>query len=172
LRKRPLYSRHRSCSRYRGRLKDIILLYKYRHFRALGKDLARFAYDIFGQNEELWWGVQAVLAVPLHPKRRKERGFNQAQIIAQELARLQEIEFIAHGLIKVKNVPPQTFLREEERINNVSGAFRVRNKGNMSGKVILLVDDVYTTGSTIQECSSMLRDAGIKEVRALTIAQA
>ncbi len=155
-----------------GNLKDIILLYKYRRFQILGKDLARFAYRSIGKEEEIWWEVNAVLPVPLHPKRKKQRGFNQAQIIARELALLRGIELVEGRLVKVKNVPPQTFLKVEEREKNVSGAFRVINGEKLKGQVVLLVDDVYTTGSTIRECSSVLRDAGVKEVRALTLAQA
>lgn len=172
LERRPPFSYHRSCGKYQGNLKDIILLYKYRRFQILGKDLAHFAYRSLDKEEEIWWEVNAVLPVPLHPKRKKQRGFNQAQIIARELALLRGIELVEGRLVKVKNVPPQTFLEVEKREKNVSGAFRVINGEKLKGKVVLLVDDVYTTGSTIRECSSVLKDAGVKEVRALTLAQA
>ncbi|GAH54355.1 unnamed protein product, partial [marine sediment metagenome] len=112
------------------------------------------------------------IPVPLHPKRKKKRGFNQAQIIAKELARIKGIELRDQMLLKIKNVPPQTSLRVEERAENVSGAFGVAKGDKIKGKVVLLVDDVYTTGSTIRECSSVLRNAGVKEVKALTVAQA
>jgi predicted amidophosphoribosyltransferase len=75
-------------------------------------------------------------------------------------------------LLKIKNVPPQTSRTVEEREENVSGAFAAAEKDKIKGKVVLLVDDVYTTGSTIRECSSVLRNAGVKEVKALTVAQA
>jgi competence protein ComFC len=75
-------------------------------------------------------------------------------------------------LVKTKNVPPQTSLRVEDRVKNVSRAFDVVEGERIKKKVVLLVDDVYTTGSTIRECSSVLRNAGAKEVRALTVAQA
>lgn len=172
LEKKPPFSCHRSFSRYRGKLKDLILLYKYRHFQILGKDLARHVYSTLAAKEEIWWGVEAVVPVPLHPKRKKKRGFNQAQIIARELARLRGIELVEGVLMKTKNVPPQTFLQLKDREKNVLGAFRVEKKEKIRDKVVLLVDDVYTTGSTIRACSSVLRDAGAKEVRALTIAQA
>jgi predicted amidophosphoribosyltransferase len=73
-------------------LKDIILLYKYRRFQVLGKDLAHLVYRALGREEEIWWNVDTMVPVPLHPKRKKERGFNQAQIIAKELARIKGIE--------------------------------------------------------------------------------
>lgn len=172
LQKRPPFSHHRSCGKYKGKLKDIILLYKYRHFQVLGKDLAHLVCRALGREEEIWWKVDTVIPVPLHPKRKKERGFNQAQIIAKELARIKGIELGDGLLVKTKNVPPQTSLRIEERVENVSGAFGVVDGEKIRGKGVLLVDDVYTTGSTIRECSSVLRNAGVEEVKALTIAQA
>jgi len=153
-------------------LKGIILLYKYRHFQVLGKDLAHFVYRTLGREEEIWWEVEAIMPVPLHPKKKKQRGFNQAQIIAKELARLKGIEFVSGRLVKIKNVPPQTSLVVKDREKNVSGAFGILRGEDIKGKVVLLVDDVYTTGSTIRECSSVLRDAGVTEVKALTVAQA
>jgi competence protein ComFC len=172
LQKRPPFSHHRSCGKYKGKLKDIILLYKYSHFQVLGKELARLVYHALGEEEEIWWNVDAIVPVPLHPKRRKERGFNQAQVIAKELARIKGIELADRLLVKTKNVPPQTSLRVEERAKNVSGAFGVVEGKEIKGRCMLLVDDVYTTGSTIRECSSVLRNAGVKEVKALTVAQA
>jgi competence protein ComFC len=172
LQKRPPFSHHRSGGKYKGKLKDIILLYKYRHFQVLGKDLARLVYRALEKEEEIWWNVNAIVPVPLHPKRKKERGFNQAQIIAKELARIKGIELMDQLLVKTKNVPPQTSLRVEDRVKNVSRAFDVVEGERIKKKVVLLVDDVYTTGSTIRECSSVLRNAGAKEVRALTVAQA
>jgi len=172
LQKKPPFSHHRSCSQYSGKLKDIILLYKYKKLRILGKGLAQFAYQTLGNDEAIWWGIDSIIPVPLHPKRKKQRGFNQAQIIARELARLKKTEVIERVLIKLKNVPPQTSLEAKERKKNVKGVFKVLKPEVIKGKIVLLVDDVFTTGSTIFECSSVLRKAGAKEVRALTVAQA
>jgi len=172
IQKRPPFSLHRSCGNYKGSLKDIILLFKYRHFGVLGKELARFANRVLSREKDLWWKVEVVLPVPLHRKRKRQRGFNQAQVIARELARLKGIEMDQEVLVKIKNIPPQTSLDADDRRKNVSGAYRVKNGERIKGKVVLLVDDVYTTGATIRECSRVLRKAGAKEVRALTLAQA
>lgn len=172
LQKRPPFSHHRSSGKYKGKLKDIIILYKYRHFQVLGKDLARLVDRALGREEEIWWNVNAIVPVPLHPKRKRERGFNQAQIIAKELARIKGIELWDQLLVKIKNVPPQTSLRVEDRVESVSGAFGIVKGEKIKERVVLLVDDVYTTGSTIRECSSVLKQAGVKEVKALTVAQA
>jgi len=168
----PPFSRHRSCAKYRGELKDLILLFKYRHFGILGKDLALFAYEALAKEEDLWWDVDAIIPVPLHPKRKKQRGFNQARVIAKELARIKGIELAEGCLVKIKNIVPQTSLEAEQREKNVRGAFRVKREEGLKGKIVLLVDDVYTTGSTLGECSKVLRKAGVKEVRAITVAQA
>ncbi len=173
LEKRPPFSVHRSYGRYNGRLKDLIILYKYKHIQVLGRDLARFMYRVMGRMEEVWMGTEAVVAVPLHPKRKKQRGFNQALVLAKELGRLSGVEVVENALVKIKNVAPQTSLEEaKEREKNVSRAFGIKAREKIEGKVVLLVDDVYTTGSTIKECSSVLNQAGAEEVRALTIARA
>jgi len=172
LQSRPPFSLHRSASKYEGGLKDIILLFKYHNFKVLGKELAQFAFLALREEEELWQKIDALLPVPLHPKRRKQRGFNQAQVLAEELEKIKGIQVADGVLVKVKNVPPQTSLEAEDRQKNVSGAFRVKKEDQVKGKRLLLIDDVYTTGATIRECSRVLKKAGAKEVKAFTLAQA
>ncbi len=169
---RPPFNYHRSYGRYRGKLKDAILLYKYRCFQVLGRDFARLILRTLGKEENIWWKADVIIPVPLHPKRKKMRGFNQAKVIAEELARLKGIKLEEGVLKKVKNVPPQTLLDTDEREENVSGAFRVADEDKIKGKILILVDDVYTTGATLKECSAVLRKAGAEEIRALTVAQA
>jgi ComF family protein len=166
------YSLHRSCARYEGILKDAILLFKYRGYKPLGKHLSRFVFESLKKEDGLWWDLEAIIPVPLHPKRLRERGFNQALVIAKELSKLKKIPLKNKILKKVMNVAAQTSLEREERIKNVRGVYRVTKNAEIKGKVILLVDDVYTTGSTLKECSAELKKAGAKEVRAITIAQA
>jgi ComF family protein len=163
---------HRSCGPYFGSLKDIIILFKYRGYRVLGKALATFALQSLGREESLWWGVDSIIPVPLFPEKQKKRGFNQASVLAKALARQKDIELIEGQLVKVKKTPPQTSLQASDRRKNLRGAFEVVHDQGIRGKTVLLVDDVYTTGSTLLECSSALIKAGALEVRALTIAQA
>lgn len=169
---RPPYALHRSCAEYKGTLREVILLMKYRGYAILGSDLARFALEAIGNDEGLWAGVEALIPVPLHPRKRKDRGFNQAAIIARELGRARGIPVKAKALRRIKNVPAQTGLEAEDRKRNVQGAFAVRRPTVVRGRIVLLVDDVYTTGSTVKECSRVLRRAGTREVRVLTIARA
>jgi len=150
----------------------MILLFKYRGYRVLGKDLSRFLLDSLGNNEELWWGIDALVPVPLHPKRKRERGYNQAFILARELAKLKGLEVMKKNLIRVEYRPPQTLMEFQNREKNIKDAFALRNGEEIEGKTILLVDDVYTTGATLKECSTVLKRGGAKEIRAVTIAQA
>lgn len=169
---RPAFSGHRSCGLYAGKLKDIIILYKYQGFSVLGSSLAEFIIKSLGKEESLWWETDTILPVPLHPEKEKERGFNQSQILARELARRKQIKLIEGQLVKVRRTLPQTSLQAKEREKNLKGAFAVRDGEKIEGKIVLLVDDVFTTGSTLQECSLELKKAGALEVRALTVAQA
>ncbi len=172
LERTPPFVKHRSCARYEGIIKDVILLYKYRGFEILGQYLGDFVGRTLGVEEDLWPGVEAIIPVPLHPAKEKKRGFNQARVLARRLSKIKNIKLIEKRLVKVKNIPPQTSLEADERARNVRGAFRVRKPEELQSKIVLLVDDVYTTGSTLRECSSVLKKAGVKEVRAVTVAQA
>jgi competence protein ComFC len=163
---------HRSCGPYCGNLKDTIILFKYRGYQVLAKELSTFVLNNLGREESLWWGLDSVIPVPLFPKKQKKRGFNQASELARELAKRKEIELVEGHLIKVKNTIPQTSLQGSERRKNLKGTFAVVQDQGIKGKTVLLVDDVYTTGSTLQECGSVLMEAGALEVRALTVAQA
>ncbi len=172
LEKPPSFSVHRSCGRYRGELKDAILLFKYRRYKTLGSNLARFVFESLKKEEEVWWGTDIIVPVPLHRRRKWERGFNQTEVLAKELSRLTEFPLEADVLKKVRNIPPQTSLEPDERAKNVADAYLAANEERIQGKIILLVDDVFTTGSTLRECASVLKRAGAKEVRAITLAQA
>ncbi len=125
-----------------------------------------------GKSEEIWWGVDAVIPVPLHPKRKRYRGFNQAFVLAKIMAREKDKVLITNCLVKAQNRLPQTIVEASERGKNIKGAFKVKKARNIKDKVILLVDDVYTTGATINECCDTLLQAGAKEVRIITLAQA
>jgi ComF family protein len=138
----------------------------------LGENLAKFAYQALKEEEGLWQKVDALVPVPIHPKRKRRRGFNQAQAIAEELEKIKGLKVAKGILVKVKNVPAQTSLEAEDREKNVIGAFRVAKEDHVKGKRLLLIDDVYTTGATIRECSRVLKKAGAKEVNAITLAQA
>jgi ComF family protein len=155
-----------------GKLKEILLLCKFHNSPILAEGLAKFALDALAHEETLWRELDAIVPVPLHPNRERERGYNHAQIIAQHLTRSEEVQLMDKHLVKIKNVPPQMSLVMQDRLRSVKGAFAVERREEVRDKVLLLVDDVFTTGSTVKECSRVLLKAGAREVRALTIAQA
>jgi len=109
--------------------------------------------------------------VPLTKKRQRKRGFNQAEEIAKKLSSFLEISLISDCLIKIKETIPQVELTAEERKENIKGTFLIKNGGLVKDKKILLVDDVFTTGSTMEECAQTLKEAGAKEVWGITAAR-
>jgi len=129
-------------------------------------------YRSLVQDEALWWDLEAVVPVPLHKARKRKRGFNQSYELARYIADFKGLELMEKALIKKVNVAPQTSLPAEQRKINNKGVYEVVEPQKIKGKTLLLVDDVYTTGATVSECSSVLLKSGAKEVRVVTLAQA
>ena len=117
------------------------------------------------------YAVDCVMPVPLHPRRIRERGYNQATLIAEIFAQQINLPILADALVRSRMTESQTSLGAFARRKNVDGAFAARSSG-VRGLSILLVDDVCTTGSTLQACGDALRDGGASEVYALTVARA
>jgi len=168
----PAFTVHRSAGRYEGRVKDLILLFKYGRCSVLAGGMAAFLERALGGDTALWDSVEAIVPVPLDRRRKRERGFNQSLLVAREIGRRRGLPVLDRRLVKTRPVPPQVSLEAVERERNVRGAYDVRKKEEVRGRTLLLLDDVYTTGSTLRECSAVLRKAGAAEVRAVTIAQA
>ena len=101
----------------------------------------------------------------------KIRGYNQSEELAKELSKILQIPVVSDALIKIKPTKPQMELTKLEREKNLDGVFQIKNPEQISGKKIFLVDDVYTTGSTMEECAKALGDAGIKQVWGIAIAR-
>jgi competence protein ComFC len=112
-----------------------------------------------------------IVPVPLHPLKQREREFNQAAVLAGRLARATAIPLNEKTLLRVKPTETQTHLKREERTANMRGAFAIRNGVKLTGQRIILVDDVFTTGATTNECARMLRKAGAGDVCVWTVAR-
>jgi ComF family protein len=134
--------------------------------KPLGRLMARGSGGFLGE-----CAVDTVLPVPLHPKRLRWRGFNQSVLLAKEVSRVFNIPMDPFTLYRTRETAPQTQLDEEERKKNVRGAFSLRPENPVKGKRLLLVDDVYTSGATVNECSRVLKRAEAREVFVLTLAR-
>lgn len=114
-------------------------------------------------------GFDVIIPVPLHIKRLRERGFNQSLLLARAVGRKNNIPVNPFGLKRIRWTEPQVNLSGKERKINVKGAFEFH--GDVKGKTVLLIDDVYTTGATVAECSKVLKKGGAKGVCVLTLAR-
>jgi len=117
------------------------------------------------------WQIDAVAAIPLNKDRFKERGYNQAEVLARPLANLLKVPIISASIVRVKKTQSQVGLSLPQRKSNVENAFLADHQ-IVNSKKVLIVDDVATTGSTIDACSQSLLDAGAKSVFGLTLARA
>jgi ComF family protein len=119
-------------------------------------------------------GVDAhlVVPVPLHPRKLRARGYNQAALLAAEVARELAVPVAARMLVRTRDTRPQAHLGRTGRLGNLDGAFRVRAPASVRGRRVLLVDDVCTTGSTLDACRAALLDAGATKVTAIVLARA
>ena len=111
-----------------------------------------------------------VVPVPLHMGRLRKRGFNQSRILAAKIASVTGAELSDKALIRIKKTIPQTNLSREERIKNIKKAF-LADRTRVSGKKVMVVDDIYTTGATIRECAVTLQRAGAEMIEAVTLAR-
>jgi ComF family protein len=164
-RRRPrVITRGRSIASYEGTLRDVLHSLKYDGRRSIAKGIGeRMAQS----GAEVLDGADALVPVPLHWIRQYRRGYNQAE----ELARCIGLP-VVDALRRSRRTVTQTDLPEAQRLANVSGAFRLRRSVRITGQVLVLVDDVSTTGATLDACARVLLDGGAAEVRALTAARA
>jgi ComF family protein len=115
--------------------------------------------------------VDVIVPIPLHIRRLRQRGFNQSALLARELGRRVELPVRFDVLDRTRWTDPQTRLKRNARLENVKGAFEALRPARLEGRSVLLVDDVFTTGTTISECARVLKKAGAAEVHALTAAR-
>jgi competence protein ComFC len=154
----------------RGLVRELIHRFKYGGEMWLGALLGDLLAQGLRDTRLKGLDFDAVVSVPLHPLRRREREFNQAEILARELARGQDLEF-CDALERLRYTVTQTHFDRRRRMQNLRDAFGLRRNAAVRGKDLLLVDDVLTTGSTLDECARVLLAAGARTVRALTVAR-
>ncbi len=141
---------------------------KYRNLKAISPCLAELLADYLRANP---LPGEALVCVPLHPRRLRERGYNQSSLLARELGRRIDLPVIEDCLIRVKQAQPQVRAVDvEERRRNVADAFVCRDE-KVSGRQIILIDDVCTSGATLESCAAALKNKGAASVWGLTLAR-
>ncbi len=151
---------------YEGPLRQLIHLFKYDCVRPLAAPLGSFLVSALPRSEQ----IDAVVPVPLHWRRRWQRGFNQSELLARRVAERYGLR-VLRALRRKRATASQAGLTSSRRRANVSGAFTVRRRQDVEGRRILLVDDVFTTGATVSACGAALKRAGARRVVALALAR-
>ena len=166
---RKYFTIARALGAFEGSLQEAIHRWKYE-----GKTyLTPFFADWMAEGLNRHWepgSLDLLIPVPLHTRRLRERGFNQALLLVRELSRRTGIPYRKSILQKKKSTIPQVNLSGVEREKELRGTFHVIGKEELSGLSVLLIDDVYTTGATVNECSKVLLRGGAKKVDVLTLA--
>jgi competence protein ComFC len=153
---------------FEGRLRDVIHAFKFNGRIDVGKYLVKLLKE---KIDTMTQEIDCIIPLPVTEKRLKERGFNQSFIIGEEIAKMTGKEVYPSVLVKTKQTEDQYALSKKERKKNIRGAFAVKNKGQISGRRVLLVDDLFTTGYTAQEASRLLLKSAAKEVIVFALAR-
>lgn len=168
------FDRLRSFGAFDGVLRDLLHLFKYNRVAPLARPLAQLLAVVVHQEPALGQ-VDMVVPVPLYPRRERARGYNQAELLARELAHALDLPIAPSALARIRDTASQTGLTPRQRRENVRGAFAVRKlrdgRSQVKGKRILLIDDVATTGATLNACARTLKRAGAARVEAATVAR-
>ena len=170
LQERKYFNEHLYIFEYEGIIRRIILKYKFEDKAYLYKTFVNFLL----KNKNFFEFIKkydTIIPVPISRKRRAMRGYNQSELIVKEIANFTNLKEESDCLFKIKNVIEQSKLNKEERQKNIQGVYELRNKEKLYKNKILLVDDIYTTGSTVNECSKVLRGAKPKQIGIFTIAK-
>lgn len=168
LRTPPSFSIARSIVRYEPTIQQLVYKLKYGGETSVVPGFLELMKD-FDLSEFL--DSDSIVPVPLHPRRLRQRGFNQAVLLARLFFPEKGDLIRTDLLIRTRHTVPQTELGGSERRENLKAAFQVQKAHRANGPVVCLVDDVYTTGTTVEECSRVLLKNGVREVKVLTLAR-
>ena len=164
--------------KYEGQIRELILDYKFNEKSYMYKTFVNFLL----KNKKIFENIKKydkIIPVPISKKRYKERGYNQSLLIAKEISMQMscetsnniKLELVNNCLIKTKNIIEQSKLNKEDRQQNIQGVYTLKNGSILTNKSILLIDDIYTTGSTVNECSRILQQANPKKIGVLVLAK-
>lgn len=168
LHKKAYYSKLIYIYKYKDIIRKKIIAFKFNNKTYLCRC---FAENIVRKLVKLEEKFDIIIPVPIHWKRLRKRGYNQSYLVAKEVSKKLKVNLENKVLMKKKNTAPQSSLKRKERKSNTSSAYSVQKKEKIIGKKILLIDDIFTTGATVNECSKELKYAGAKEIIVVTIAR-
>ncbi len=160
----------RAAGLYEGVLRECIHLFKYRRKAYLDQPLGELLIELM-EGDDNFRKTDLLVPVPLDKRRYREREFNQAHLLAKVVSRRFGIPLSPSALRRTRTTLPQVQLNRKQREENVRGLFRVARAKECREKTILLIDDIFTTGSTANECAKVLSRAGAREVNVLTVAR-
>ena len=164
---RHIFKRNVSVFEYRGDIKQTIYRFKYSNMRCYAEFFGQEAAKRYGKLLKIW-KVDAIIPVPMYKPKQRKRGYNQAEVFARALGKACGIKVDAKLLERVKDTAPMKTLSKQQRYENLLKAFAVSGKAVY--KRVLVVDDIFTTGSTIDACARVLKRNGIENVYSLCIA--
>lgn len=169
------FDKHLYIFKYKGIIRDKIIDYKFNNKSYINELFVK----IILKNEKICRFLKSydiIIPVPIHKKRKRQRGYNQSELIVRNLANcIKEknvnIQVVTDVLIKTKNNIPQNKLNKEQRTKNIQNVYEIQNQEKIFNKNIIIFDDIYTTGSTVNECARILRKADCKNILVFTIAK-
>lgn len=164
------YKKHIYIFEYKDKIRDLILDYKFNEKSYLYKLFSK----IIIKNQKICGILKKydiIIPIPIHKKRKKQRGYNQSELIAKEIAKNINLEYKNDIIDKTKNNLQQSSLTKEQRKQNVKNVYKIKNKEKIQNKKIIIIDDIYTTGNTVNAISKILKENGAKEITILTIAK-
>ncbi len=170
----PPFAKAAAYGSYEGGLRDLIHLLKYERVRPAANVLGRMLSEAIAMLAPHFAGAGLVVVpVPLHPAKHRQRGFNQSEVVARAALKCVPLHptVCADALARVRPTESQTGLTRHRRRENIRGAFKVIRPDLVAGREVLLVDDVFTTGTTVSECARVLRRAGAERVLVATVAR-
>lgn len=166
-----VFDQARSVFNYENSVRNLIHNFKYNEVTKISRLFAEYLYDFVQKNDYINQDY-LFLPVPLHTIKKKMRGFNQAKFIADDLAKLTKNKVEANIIKRNRFTKTQTKLGKEDRKKNLHSAFKINDKFSFRDKNFLIIDDVFTTGSTVNELSKILREKDANKIKILTVARA
>lgn len=155
---------------YKDLVRNLIISYKFNDKSYLYKTFCEFMV----KNKKVFDFIKSydiIIPVPMHKSKIRKRGYNQSELIAKELAKKLEIKIDTKVLIKIRNNKVQSTLNKKEREENTKNVYKIRNEAKIKNKKILIFDDIYTTGATVNACVQELKKANVAKIGILTLAK-